>query len=97
VPWFAETMHQNFIVDMESSKGRDDGDYNTKPVGTGAYKFVEWVKGILCTYGRQPRLLGRRSQVYQTVDIRPITEEATRFAALAGKQADILNGVPVFR
>ena len=26
VPWFAETMHQNFIVDMESSKNRDDGD-----------------------------------------------------------------------
>jgi peptide/nickel transport system substrate-binding protein len=45
VPWFAETMHQNFIVDMESSTGRDDGDYNTKPIGTGAYKFVEWVKG----------------------------------------------------
>jgi peptide/nickel transport system substrate-binding protein len=45
VPWFAETMHQNFIVDMESSAGRDDGDYNTKPIGTGAYKFVEWVKG----------------------------------------------------
>jgi peptide/nickel transport system substrate-binding protein len=94
VPWFAETMHQNFIVDMESSEGRDDGDYNTKPIGTGAYKLVEWVKGSYV------RLVANDdywegAPKYKTVDIRPITEEATRFAALAGKQADIVNGVPV--
>lgn len=29
------------------------------------------------------------------MDILPITEESTRFAALAGKQVDIVNGVPV--
>jgi peptide/nickel transport system substrate-binding protein len=63
VPWFAETMHQNFIVDMESSKGRDDGDYNTKPIGTGAYKFVEWVKGSYVRLAANERLLGRRTQI----------------------------------
>ncbi|WP_319521517.1 ABC transporter substrate-binding protein [uncultured Desulfosarcina sp.] len=94
VPWFAETMHQNFIVDMESSKDRDDGDYNTRPIGTGAYKFVEWVKGSYV------RMMANEdywegTPKYKNVDIRPITEEATRFAALAGKQADIINGVPV--
>jgi peptide/nickel transport system substrate-binding protein len=94
VPWFAETMHQNFIVDMESSKDRDDGDYNTRPIGTGAYKFVEWVKGSYV------RMMANEdywegAPKYKNVDIRPITEEATRFAALAGKQADIINGVPV--
>jgi len=94
VPWFAETMHQNFIVDMESSKGRDDGDYNTKPVGTGAYKFVEWVKGSYVRMAANPDYWEGASK-YKSVDIRPITEEATRFAALAGKQADIVNGVPI--
>ena len=94
VPWFAETMHQNFIVDMESSKDRDDGDYNTRPIGTGAYKFVEWVKG---SYVRMTANedYWEGAPKYKNVDIRPITEEATRFAALAGKQADIVNGVPV--
>jgi peptide/nickel transport system substrate-binding protein len=94
VPWFAETMHQNFIVDMESSKDRDDGDYNTRPIGTGAYTFVEWVKGSYVRMTANPDYW-EGAPKYKNVDIRPITEEATRFAALAGKQADIVNGVPV--
>lgn len=94
VPWFAETMHQNFIVDMESSKDRDDGDYNTRPIGTGAYKFVEWVKGSYISMTANENYW-EGAPKYKTVEIRPITEEATRFAALAGKQADIINGVPV--
>jgi peptide/nickel transport system substrate-binding protein len=94
VPWFAETMHQNFIVDMESSEGRDDGEYNTKPIGTGAYKLVEWVKGSYVRLAANEDYW-EGAPKYKTVDIRPITEEATRFAALAGKQADIVNGVPV--
>jgi peptide/nickel transport system substrate-binding protein len=87
-------MHQNFIVDMESSEGRDDGDYNTKPIGTGAYKLVEWVKGSYVRLAANDDYW-EGAPKYKTVDIRPITEEATRFAALAGKQADIVNGVPV--
>ncbi len=94
VPWFAETMHQYFIVDKESSAGRDDGDYNTRPIGTGAYKFAEWVKG---SYIRMNANMDywEGAPKYKQVDIRPITEEATRFAALAGRQVDIVNGVPV--
>ena len=94
VPWFAETMHQNFIIDMESSKDRDDGDYNTKPIGTGAYKLVEWVKGSYVSLAANEDYW-EGAPKYKSVEIRPITEEATRFAALAGKQADIVNGVPV--
>jgi len=94
VPWFAETMHQNFIVDMESSKGRDDGDYNTRPIGTGAYELVEWVKGSYVRMKANPAYW-EGAPKYKTVDIRPLTEESTRFAALAGRQVDIVNGVPV--
>lgn len=94
VPWFAETMHQNFIVDKESSEKRDDGDYNTVAMGTGAYKFVEWVKG---SYVRMTANedYWEGAPKHKNVDIRPITEESTRFAALAGKQVDIVNGVPI--
>ncbi|MFP4309740.1 MAG: ABC transporter substrate-binding protein [Desulfococcaceae bacterium] len=94
VPWFAETMHQNFIVDKESSEDRDDGDYNTRPIGTGAYQFVEWVKGSYVRMEANPDYW-EGAPKYKNVDIRPITEESTRFAALAGKQADIVNGVPI--
>jgi len=94
VPWFAETMHQNFIVDKESSEKRDDGDYNTKPIGTGAYTFVEWVKGSYVRLKANENYW-EGAPKYKNVDIRPISEESTRFAALAGKQVDIVNGVPV--
>jgi len=94
IPWFAETMHQNFIVDKESTETRDDGDYNTRAVGTGAYKFVEWVKGSYIRMEANEDYW-EGAPKYKTVDIRPITEESTRFAALAGKQVDIVNGVPL--
>ena len=94
VPWFAETMHQNFIVDKESSMDRDDGDYNTRPIGTGAYTLAEWVKGSYVMMKANPDYW-EGAPKYKTVQIRPIKEEATRFAALAGKQVDIVNGVPI--
>ncbi|MCG8634013.1 MAG: ABC transporter substrate-binding protein [Desulfobacterales bacterium] len=94
VPWFAETMHQNFIVDKESTENRDSGDYNTRPIGTGAYKFVEWVKGSYVRMEANPDYWEGAPQ-FKTVEIKPITEGATRFAAIAARQADILSGVPV--
>jgi len=94
VPWFAETMHQNFIVDKESTEKIDDGEYNTRAMGTGAYKFVEWVKGSYIRMTANENYW-EGAPKYKNVDIRPITEESTRFAALAGKQVDIVNGVPV--
>lgn len=94
VPWFTQTMHQNFIIDKESSETRDEGDYNTRPIGTGAYSFVEWVKGSHITMTANPNYW-EGAPKYRTVELRPITEEATRFAALAAKQVDIVNGVPV--
>ncbi len=94
IPWFAETMHQNFIVDKESSVNRDSGDYNTKAMGTGAYKFTEWVKG---SYIRMEANMDywEGAPLFKKVEIKPITEDATRFAAIAARQADILSGVPV--
>ncbi len=94
IPWFAETMQQNFIVDKESTAGRDSGEYNTRPVGTGAYKFVEWVKGSYIRMEANENYWEGAPQ-YKTVEIKPITEDATRFAAIAARQADILSGVPV--
>ncbi|MCG8615743.1 MAG: ABC transporter substrate-binding protein [Desulfobacterales bacterium] len=94
VPWFAETMHQNFIVDKESSVDRDSGDYNTRPIGTGAYKFVEWVKGSYVRMEANADYWEGAPQ-FKSVEIKPITEGATRFAAIAARQADILSGVPV--
>ena len=94
IPWFANNMHQVFIMDKESTESRDPGEVMVKPIGTGAYKFVEWVKG---SYVRMEANADywEGAPPLKTVEIRPITESSTRFAALASGQVDIVTGVPV--
>src|SRR5665648_1197517 len=45
VPFFAQNLHQIFIMDKESTETRSIGEIGQTPIGTGPYKFVEWVKG----------------------------------------------------
>lgn len=94
IPWFAETMHQNFIVDKESSEKRDSGDYNTKPIGTGAYEMIEWVKGSYVNMKANSEYWEGAPQ-FETAQIRPITEASTRFAAISARKVDLLSGVPI--
>ena len=93
-PWFANNMHQIFIMDKESTESRDPGEVMVKPIGTGAYKLVEWVKG---SYVRLEAFddYWEGAPPIKNVEIRPITEASTRFAALASGQVDIVSGVPV--
>lgn len=94
IPWFANNMHQIFIMDKESTESRDPGEVGIKPIGTGAYKVVEWVKGSY--------LMLEANEDYwegvpplKTIDVRPITESSTRFAALVSGQVELVSGVPV--
>ncbi|MFZ0133587.1 MAG: ABC transporter substrate-binding protein [Desulfobacterales bacterium] len=94
IPWFANNMHQIFIMDKESTESRDPGDVMVKPIGTGAYKLVEWVKGSYVKMAANEDYWEGAPPIKQ-VEIRPIQESSTRFAALASGQADIMSGVPV--
>jgi peptide/nickel transport system substrate-binding protein len=94
IPWFANNMHQIFIMDKESTEARDPGEVTVKPIGTGAYKLEEWVKGSYV------RLVANEdywegAPTIKKVEVRPITESSTRFAALVSGQAEIMSGVPV--
>ncbi len=94
IPWFANNMHQVFIMDKESTETRDAGDIMVKPIGTGAYKLVEWVKGSYVRIEANEDYWEGAPQI-KKVEIRPIKESSTRYAALASKQAEIVTGVPV--
>lgn len=93
-PWFANNMHQIFMMDKESTEARDAGEVMVKPIGTGAYKMVEWVKG---SYVRAEAFADywEGAAPIKNVEIRPISEASTRFAALVSGQVDIVSGVPV--
>ena len=94
IPWFANNMHQIFIMDKESTEARDKGDLMVKPIGTGAYKLKEWVKGSYVRLEANKDYWEGAPPV-DSVEIRPITESSTRFAALVSGQVDIVTGVPV--
>ena len=88
IPWFANNMHQVFIMDKESTESRDPGEVGVKPIGTGAYKLVEWVKGSYVRMEANENYW-EGAPAIQKVEVRPITESSTRFAALASGQADL--------
>jgi peptide/nickel transport system substrate-binding protein len=94
IPWFINNLHQTFIVDKEDTTTRDPGDVMVRPMGTGAYKFVEWVKGSYVKMEANENYWEGAPPI-KKVEIRPITESSTRFAALVSGQVGMLTGVPV--
>jgi peptide/nickel transport system substrate-binding protein len=94
IPWFANNMHQIFIMDKEDTEARDPGDVMIHPMGTGAYKFVEWVKGSYVKMEANPDYWEGAPPI-KKVEIRPIKESSTRFAALVSGQVDLVTGIPV--
>jgi len=94
IPWFANNLHQIYMMDKESTEARDEAEVGVKPIGTGAYKFVEWVKGsYLRAMANEDYWEG--APPIKNVELRAITESSTRFAALVSGQADLVSGVPV--
>ncbi|MFP4645998.1 MAG: hypothetical protein ACLFN4_00055 [Candidatus Acetothermia bacterium] len=44
-------MKIGFIMDKESTEARSHDDVVRNPIGTGAYEFVEWIRGSHLTLG----------------------------------------------
>lgn len=93
VPFFASNMHQIFILDAESSAGRSLADIAQNPIGTGAYRFVEWVQGDFVDleaneqyWGGAPAIKRVRHQV--------IEDDSTRFSALVSGDAHLVQNLP---
>jgi peptide/nickel transport system substrate-binding protein len=63
------------------------------PVGTGPYKFVEWVKDERVVLEANEEYWGGAPQI-KTVIFIPIPETATRLAALEAGEVDIVTAVP---
>jgi len=93
-PWFANNLHQIFIMDKESTENRDSGDLGQNPIGTGAYKLVEWVKGSHLKFEANEDYWGGAPKI-KTVELRPISESSTRFASLVSGSVDLVSSVPV--
>lgn len=75
---------------------REAGDegLNRRPIGTGPYRFVEWVRDERIVLEANPQYWGLKPQVTR-VTIKPIPEGATRVAALLAGEADVIESVPI--
>jgi peptide/nickel transport system substrate-binding protein len=68
-------------------------DVAKKPVGTGQYKFVEWVPGERLVVEANPDYWGTRAKI-QKLTWKPIPEASTRIVALRTGQGDLIANVP---
>ncbi len=93
-PSFDQNHDIIFMMDKESTEPRSQGEVGLKPIGTGAYKFVEWVKGSYLKMAANEDYWGGPPPI-KNVELRPIIESSTRFAALASGEVDLISGVPV--
>jgi peptide/nickel transport system substrate-binding protein len=71
----------------------DDG-VAKRPVGTGPYRFVEWIRDDRIVLEANPTYWGPRPQATR-VTIRPIPEGATRVAALLAGEVDVIESPPI--
>jgi len=76
-------------------------DFGRNPVGTGPFKFVEWVSGSHVTVERNPDykwappFIENKGPAYlEQITFRFITDNQTRLAALETGEADIIESVP---
>ncbi len=66
---------------------------NERPVGTGAWKMVEWKHKDHMTFARHETYWGRAPQ-YSTMRFQVIPEGAARIAALRSGEVDLVEAVP---
>ncbi len=83
------------IISKKNGEGAKTGDYNSgkAAIGTGPYKFVEWVPGDRLVLEKNPDYWGEKA-AFDHVVIKPINSDPTRVAALLAGDVDMIDLVP---
>ncbi len=70
-------------------------DYGTNPVGTGPYKFAEWVPNDHITLVKNPDYWDKANEAkVDKIIIKSVPEDGTRLAMLQKGEAQFINPVP---
>ena len=83
------------IVSAKAAKGASTEDYNSgkAAIGTGPYKFIEWVPGDRIVLERNPDYFGTQAK-YDRVTFKPIKAGPARISALLAGDVDLIDSVP---
>ncbi|WP_370876082.1 glutathione ABC transporter substrate-binding protein [Evansella vedderi] len=79
---------------MISPKALKEEDLTRNPVGTGPYKFVEWVPGDHLTVELNENYWNQGQAKVQKITYRPVPENGARVAMLKTGEADFIFPVP---
>ncbi len=69
----------------------DTNDWNTNPIGTGPFRFVEWVRDDRMLIEAYDGYWGERGNIDQVL-FRPITEDGTRLLSFEAGELDLFHG-----
>ena len=83
------------IISRKIGQDAKTPDYNSgkAALGTGPYKLVEWVQGDRLVLQRNEGYWGAKPH-WDRVIVKPITNPASRTAALLAGDVDVINNVP---
>jgi peptide/nickel transport system substrate-binding protein len=85
----------NIYIVSRKTEGRTTEDFNAgrAAIGTGPYRFVEWVRGDRLVLQRNPSYWGG-VEPWEKVVFKPLTNDAARVAALLAGDVDLIDVVP---
>ena len=94
-PLMPNDLSQIFIVSKKAAMGATTEDYNSgkAAIGTGPFKFVEWVPGDRLVLERNDDYWGKKPE-WSKVVIKPIRSGPARVAALLAGDVDFIDSVP---
>lgn len=94
-PTLMEDIGRVFIVSKAATEGRSSEDFMTPEVavGTGPYKFVSWTPGETLELQAHDGFYGTAPE-FKDVEVRFISNDAARVAALLSGAVDVIDAVP---
>jgi len=94
-PEFMEQIGRVYIVSKKATDGRQSADFSNPAVaiGTGPYKFRQWVPGDRLVMARNDAYWGQKP-AFENVTVRFMTNDAARVAALRSGTVDLIDSVP---
>ncbi len=94
-PLMATYLSAFTIISKKYGEGAATKDFNSGKamIGTGPFKFVEWIPGDRAVYTRNDEYWGGKSE-WEKVILKPLSNSSARVAALLAGDVDIIDFVP---
>jgi peptide/nickel transport system substrate-binding protein len=89
-----EYLDNAYILSERAAReSGDEATFGKKPIGTGPFKFVEWVRGERVVAEKNSQYW-RGTPKIDRIIWKPVAEDAARLALLESGQADLIANVP---